>query len=93
MELTVYNRSIKIVTRILNVIFSKSQTVRQTQITPSNNWGGQGILGVSIRFCSFEGANQNVWHIISVEPNSPASQAGLVGDSDYVLGLFRKFEA
>jgi len=72
LELTVYN--------------SKSQTVRQTQIIPSTNWGGQGILGVSIRFCSFEGANQNVWHIISVQPNSPASQAGLIGDSDYVLG-------
>jgi hypothetical protein len=27
-------------------------------------WGGQGLLGVSIRFCSFEGANENVWHIL-----------------------------
>ncbi|CAD5209884.1 unnamed protein product [Bursaphelenchus xylophilus] len=72
LELTVYN--------------SKSQTVRQTQIIPSNSWGGQGILGISIRFCSFDGANQNVWHIISVQPNSPAYQAGLQADSDYVLG-------
>ncbi len=22
------------------------------------------LLGVSIRFCSFEGANENVWHIL-----------------------------
>ncbi|KAI6178480.1 GRASP55 65 domain containing protein [Aphelenchoides besseyi] len=72
LELTVYN--------------SKTQTVRQTQIVPSNNWGGQGILGVSIRFCSFEGANQNVWHVISVESNSPAALAGLIGESDYILG-------
>lgn len=43
-------------------------------------------MGVSIRFCSFEGANQNVWHVISVQPNSPAAQAGLIGDEDYVLG-------
>lgn len=50
LELTVYN--------------SKTQTVRQTQITPSQMWGGQGLLGVSIRFCSFEGANQNVWHVV-----------------------------
>uniref|UniRef100_A0AC34QZH4 PDZ GRASP-type domain-containing protein n=1 Tax=Panagrolaimus sp. JU765 TaxID=591449 RepID=A0AC34QZH4_9BILA len=71
-ELTVYN--------------SKTQTVRQTQIIPSEHWGGQGLLGVSIRFCSFEGANQNVWHIISVQPNSPASLAGLESDNDYVLG-------
>uniref|UniRef100_A0A0K0E1R1 GRASP55_65 domain-containing protein n=1 Tax=Strongyloides stercoralis TaxID=6248 RepID=A0A0K0E1R1_STRER len=72
LELTVYN--------------SKTQTVRQTQITPSNVWGGQGKLGVSIRFCSFEGANENVWHVISVKPNSPASQAGLISDTDYILG-------
>ncbi|TKR63448.1 hypothetical protein L596_027280 [Steinernema carpocapsae] len=58
LELTVYN--------------SKNQTVRQTQITPSQMWGGQGLLGVSIRFCSFDGASQNVWHVISVQPNSPA---------------------
>uniref|UniRef100_A0A914Q9C2 PDZ GRASP-type domain-containing protein n=1 Tax=Panagrolaimus davidi TaxID=227884 RepID=A0A914Q9C2_9BILA len=72
LELTVYN--------------SKTQTVRQTQIIPSEHWGGQGLLGVSIRFCSFEGANQNVWHIIDVKPNSPASFAGLQSNSDYVLG-------
>uniref|UniRef100_A0A0N5BM87 GRASP55_65 domain-containing protein n=1 Tax=Strongyloides papillosus TaxID=174720 RepID=A0A0N5BM87_STREA len=72
LELTVYN--------------SKTQTVRQTQITPSNVWGGQGKLGVSIRFCSFEGANENVWHVISVKPNSPALQAGLISDTDYILG-------
>ncbi|KAI1722450.1 GRASP55/65 PDZ-like domain-containing protein [Ditylenchus destructor] len=72
LELTVYN--------------SKTQTVRQTQIVPSQTWGGQGLLGVSIRFCSFEGANQNVWHIISVQPNSPAEQAGLQSNTDYVLG-------
>ena len=33
-------------------------------IIPSQMWGGQGLLGVSIRFCSFEGANENVWHIL-----------------------------
>jgi hypothetical protein len=27
-----------------------------------------------------------VWHIISVQSNSPAAQAGLIGESDYVLG-------
>lgn len=70
----------------LTVFNSKSQTVRQTQIIPSNSWGGQGILGISIRFCSFDGANQNVWHIVSVQPKSPSDLAGLQADSDYVLG-------
>ncbi|KAK5973074.1 Golgi reassembly-stacking protein 2 [Trichostrongylus colubriformis] len=71
-EVTVYN--------------SKTQTVRQTTVVPSEMWGGQGLLGVSIRFCSFDGASQHVWHVVSVQPNSPASIAGLVSNSDYILG-------
>ncbi|GMR54073.1 hypothetical protein PMAYCL1PPCAC_24268 [Pristionchus mayeri] len=71
-ELTVYN--------------SKTQTVRQTQVVPSQTWGGQGLLGVSIRFCTFDGASQNVWHVLTVQPNSPASIAGLQSNTDYVLG-------
>lgn len=46
------------------VYSSKTQSVREVMITPSANWGGQGLLGVSIRFCSFEGANENVWHVL-----------------------------
>ncbi|KFD73254.1 hypothetical protein M514_08081 [Trichuris suis] len=72
LEMTVYN--------------SKTQNVRQTQIVPSQSWGGQGLLGVSIRFCSFEGANQNIWHVLKVQPNSPAAIAGLCSNSDYILG-------
>ncbi|KAK6105537.1 GRASP55/65 PDZ-like domain family protein [Brugia pahangi] len=72
LELTVYN--------------SKTQTVRQTQIIPSQMWGGQGLLGISIRFCSFEGARENVWHVVQVQPNSPAEIAGLQSNLDYILG-------
>lgn len=43
---------------------SKTQSIREVMITPSSNWGGQGLLGVSIRFCSFDGANENVWHVL-----------------------------
>lgn len=55
-------------------------------MTPSETWGGQGLLGVSIRFCSFEGANENVWHILEVHPSSPAEAAGLRSFSDYIIG-------
>lgn len=48
----------------MTVYSSKTQSVREVSITPSSNWGGQGQLGVSIRFCSFEGANENVWHVL-----------------------------
>ncbi len=33
---------------------SKSRQVREVSVTPSAVWGGQGLLGVSIRFCSFQ---------------------------------------
>jgi hypothetical protein len=70
----------------MTVYSSKSQTVREVFITPSTLWGGQGLLGVSIRFCSFEGANENVWHILEVASNSPAESAGLRQYSDYIIG-------
>nr|CAJ82834.1 golgi reassembly stacking protein 2 [Xenopus tropicalis] len=68
------------------VYSSKTLELRETSVTPSNMWGGQGLLGVSIRFCSFEGANENVWHVLEVEPNSPAALAGLRAHSDYIIG-------
>ncbi|XP_037935634.1 Golgi reassembly-stacking protein 2 [Teleopsis dalmanni] len=70
----------------ITVYSSKTQTVRELNITPSGSWGGQGVLGVSIRFCSFEGANESVWHILEVYPNSPAETAGLRAYTDYVIG-------
>ena len=33
----------------MTVYSSKTQSVRDVSITPSHNWGGQGLLGVSIR--------------------------------------------
>lgn len=59
------------------VYSSKTLELRESTVTPSNLWGGQGLLGVSIRFCSFEGANENVWHV-------------LVGSSD-ISPVFHRF--
>ncbi|XP_023014087.1 Golgi reassembly-stacking protein 2 [Leptinotarsa decemlineata] len=70
----------------LTVYSCKTQSIRSITIEPSDSWGGQGLLGVSIRFCSFEVAKENVWHILEVHPNSPASQAGLRPFSDYIIG-------
>ncbi|XP_075163903.1 Golgi reassembly-stacking protein 2 [Haematobia irritans] len=70
----------------LVVYSSKTQSVRELTLTPNSSWGGQGLLGVSIRFCSFEGANEHVWHILEVYPDSPAQLAGLRAYSDYVIG-------
>lgn len=70
----------------MQVYSSKMLRLREVTLTPSSVWGGQGLLGVSIRFCSFEGANENVWHVLDVEPNSPAYLAGLRPFSDYIIG-------
>ncbi|XP_053122301.1 Golgi reassembly-stacking protein 1 isoform X2 [Hemicordylus capensis] len=60
--------------------------VREVEVTPSNMWGGQGLLGASVRFCSFQGANEPVWHVLDVEPASPAALAGLQPHTDYIVG-------
>ncbi|XP_018329385.1 Golgi reassembly-stacking protein 2 [Agrilus planipennis] len=70
----------------MTVYSSKTQNVRTVTIEPSESWGGQGLLGISIRFCSFEGANENVWHILEVHPSSPAELAGLRPFTDYIIG-------
>ncbi|XP_063225154.1 Golgi reassembly-stacking protein 2 [Bacillus rossius redtenbacheri] len=70
----------------MTVYSSKTQAVREVTISPSTSWGGQGLLGVSIRFCSFEGANENVWHVLEVHPSSPAELAGLRPFTDYIIG-------
>ncbi|XP_029823813.2 Golgi reassembly-stacking protein 2 [Ixodes scapularis] len=70
----------------MTVYSSKTQMVRDVEIVPSSMWGGHGLLGVSIRFCSFEGANENVWHVLDVSPQSPAEAAGLRPYGDYIIG-------
>jgi len=70
---------------ILQVYTSKGHEFRDVKIVPSENWGGVGYLGARIRFCSYEGANENIWHILKVYPNSPAERAGLQNETDYVI--------
>lgn len=70
----------------MTIYSCKSQSVRSVNAEPSDSWGGQGLLGISIRFCSFEVAKENVWHILEVQPNSPASLAGLKAFTDYIIG-------
>lgn len=48
----------------LEVYNTKMMRVREVEVIPSNMWGGQGLLGASVRFCSFQGANEHVWHVL-----------------------------
>lgn len=71
---------------LLRVYSSKTQQFRDVTLIPSDNWGGQGLLGLSIRYCSFKGANESVWHVLEVHPGSPAAMAGLQPFTDYIIG-------
>ncbi|KAM9601224.1 Golgi reassembly-stacking protein 1 isoform 1-T2 [Trichechus inunguis] len=70
----------------LEVFNMKTMKVREVVVVPSNMWGGQGLLGASVRFCSFHRASEQVWHVLDVEPSSPAALAGLRPYTDYVVG-------
>uniref|UniRef100_A0A1A7XWY7 Golgi reassembly stacking protein 1 n=1 Tax=Iconisemion striatum TaxID=60296 RepID=A0A1A7XWY7_9TELE len=70
----------------MEVYSTKTTRVRELEVVPSNMWGGQGLLGASVRFCSYQGANENVWHVLDVETSSPAELAGLLSYSDYIVG-------
>uniref|UniRef100_A0A8Q3SHU9 Golgi reassembly stacking protein 1 n=1 Tax=Homo sapiens TaxID=9606 RepID=A0A8Q3SHU9_HUMAN len=42
----------------LEVFNMKTMRVREVEVVPSNMWGGQGLLGASVRFCSFRRASE-----------------------------------
>eukprot|EP00066_Takifugu_rubripes_P026295 XP_011615561.1 PREDICTED: Golgi reassembly-stacking protein 1 isoform X1 [Takifugu rubripes] len=70
----------------MEVYSIKTMQVRELFVVPCNTWGGQGLLGASVRYCSYQGANENVWHVLDVEASSPAALAGLQPHSDYIVG-------
>ncbi|XP_029971818.1 Golgi reassembly-stacking protein 1-like [Salarias fasciatus] len=70
----------------MEVYSIKTTSVRELEVVPSDMWGGQGLLGASVRFCSYQGANENIMHVLDVEANSPAALAGLQPHTDYIVG-------
>lgn len=65
---------------------SRLESYRQVTMIPSHQWGGDGLLGCSIRFCSYEEASSRVWHILDIVPGSPADDSGLIDHRDYIIG-------
>jgi hypothetical protein len=70
----------------LKVYNSKTETIRDTQLIPSDSWGGLGLGGISVRFCDYSKVMENVWHVLEVPESSPAAQAGLEAHTDYIVG-------
>ena len=64
----------------------KSRRTRDVSITPTRNWGGQGMLGVTIRFDTYYKADECLVRVLSVADGSPAQAAGFIAGADYLLG-------
>lgn len=60
---------------------------RETVLTPSDGWGGTGLVGITIRFDMAQSLAKHTLHVLDVFENSPASAAGLDAYNDYILGV------
>ena len=60
---------------------------RETTLCPADDWGGTGLLGITIRFDLAHALDKHTLHVLEVYPSSPASEAGLDSYNDYVLGV------
>lgn len=76
MNVTVYN--------------SRLDNVRQLVMTPAVGWGDDGILGCSVRFVECSSANERVWHVLNITPDSPSEKASLVPEKDYIIASLDK---
>jgi C-terminal processing protease CtpA/Prc len=59
---------------------------RDVVIQPNSTWGGEGLLGLVIRYDTLKQADEHCIHILDVFPRSPAHKAGLISYEDYLLG-------
>jgi S1-C subfamily serine protease len=59
---------------------------RETILLPNDQWGGTGLLGITIRFDVLQSLDKHTLHVLDVYPDSPASAAGLDEFNDYILG-------
>lgn len=60
---------------------------RETVLTPRDDWGGSGLLGITIRFDVALSLSKHTLHVLDVFPDSPASMAGLDAFNDYIVGV------
>jgi hypothetical protein len=70
----------------LTVYNCKRKALREVSFVPSRGWGGVGLLGLMVRFDSYEGFDQSVIRVLNVYPGSPAEEAGLTQSVDFLLG-------
>lgn len=81
------NSNCKITLEVFNII---SKETREVKVTPKE-WGGEGVLGVSLRFEELQEALDQIIHVTHVQPGSPAELSGIMPQEDYILGSFDFF--
>mmetsp|Transcript_4916 Transcript_4916/g.6749 ORF Transcript_4916/g.6749 Transcript_4916/m.6749 type:complete len:357 (+) Transcript_4916:137-1207(+) len=73
----------------LTVYNFKAGSTRGVVLTPSDDWPGQGLLGVTISWDSYYEAEEHVLRILDIEAGSPAQEAGLAPLDDFLLGTIK----
>jgi hypothetical protein len=61
MELIVQSEGKKMLLKVYNI---KSRSQREVELTPTAKWPGKGLLGVTIRFDSYEHAEDELLHVL-----------------------------
>ncbi|KAG7367611.1 GRASP55/65 PDZ-like domain containing protein [Nitzschia inconspicua] len=64
----------------------KAQEKRVVELIPRDDWGGAGLLGVTIKLDDYGGADERLVRVLEVEEHSPAAVVGLVPEQDFLLG-------
>ncbi|PRT52549.1 Uncharacterized protein C1D4.02c [Wickerhamiella sorbophila] len=69
---------------MLSIWSMKGKTIRQVQVPVRPQETGFG-LGLTMQWTPLK-VGDHVWHILNVSNGSPADEAGLIGEKDYVVG-------
>lgn len=72
----------------LTVYNLRIRAYREIPFVPTDEWGGQGLLGCSIDWSSSaDGCLESTWHIVDILPQTAAASADLVPQRDYIIGM------
>jgi len=74
----------------LTVYNWKNDSIREVNIVPTKNHGGEGMLGMVIGFDTYFQAERKLVRVLNVQLQSPAHIAGLQPMKDYLLGTAEK---
>lgn len=68
------------------VVFNVVDVQRRDVALRPVKWNGPGLLGAAVRYEPIAGAMDHVMRVLDVMPSSPADEAGLVPNTDYIVG-------